>query len=183
MRSFVIRFLVNERRSFISEVESTFKMSNENVAKYLRLLEDEREAQTVCQVRPSPFTPTQLIQSLIQEKSTTNRKEVWALEIGPKNRAFTTAQERDGDSRGRNNNGFLDSLGEPKVEVAKAAGVVLLTETFSLKAADPQGLRRKVHLKLLTPPPIHVLTIRVPSSKSPRHGRFHGSLYLFQCAE
>lgn len=168
---------MNESLSFIPKVESTFQMSNENVAKCLRLLEDDREAQTVRQVHPSPSTPTSLIQSLTQDKTTTNRKEVWAMEIGQKNGAFITAHERDGDCRVRKNNDFLHSLGEPKVEVVVAAGVVLSTETF-LQAATPHEHRRKVHPDLLTPPSIHLLTIHVPSSKSLLHGRFYRRLNL-----
>eukprot|EP00210_Caulerpa_lentillifera_P001590 g1528.t1 len=107
-------------------------MANANEAKYLRLLAEDGDTKDVIRVSRSPYTSRSLIESLCQKKSTDNKKEVWALEFGPKYNKFTTVPEEVGDICDPKNNGHIYSRGESKIKFLEA-GLVLSTERFHVE--------------------------------------------------
>lgn len=116
---------------------------------YLRVLELEDDAPNIHRVGRDPNSVRHLVESLIRETTTLNRKEVWALESGEDHSSMSTGSENGVNIGQELITGRLVPRGEPKIQISKL-GVVYFTKTL-LHQSFTTGSSREVQMAHFIP--------------------------------
>jgi len=124
-------------------------MASYDDTEYLLVLERDSEAPNIHRVCRDSNAELHLVESIIRETTTLNRKEVWALESGEDHSSMSTGSENGFEIGQEPITGRLVPRGEPKIQVSKL-GVVYFTKTL-LHQSFTTGSTREVKMARFIP--------------------------------